>query len=385
MAKKIIHLFYTRNIASESRLLKFAYYTYLLNKNIKQYLIAFSFKKNNCDYIDFLNILPGDFTKLLPYSINYLIRSILHILKIKPNYICIHNPELLVLIPIIKTLSIFFKTKIIYEPHELEVCKNGIKDSRLMKTICFLLEMIFIPFCNLVVLVTTSIEKWYQHVYKTNKTFVLPNIPYRKYFERSNFYNKKNISNIRDSLKISEDKIIFLYQGLLCRSRGLLFLIDIFKQYENKNVVFALMGCGEDELLIKQIADKNPNIFFHDFVDPRKLIDFSSTADFGMSFVPQKLKPCLSYDYSLSNKFYEYLMSGLKVIVSSNFEEQSKLIIKHGLGLVCEGNEIKLMKLIDSIIEDKNSEKELSKDAVRWINNQDYENYCDNYVKEIGL
>jgi glycosyltransferase involved in cell wall biosynthesis len=76
------------------------------------------------------------------------------------------------------------------------------------------------------------------------------------------------------------------------------------------------------------------NIFFHKAVTPDVLLDFTSSADFGISTIEDS---CLSYRYCLPNKMFEYLMADLPVIVS-NLYEMKRLVENNNIGVVAKEN-----------------------------------------------
>ena len=94
------------------------------------------------------------------------------------------------------------------------------------------------------------------------------------------------------------------------------------------------MGYGELEEQIIKASNAENNIYFHKAVAPDILLDYTSSADFGISTIEDS---CLSYRYCLPNKMFEYLMADLPVIVS-NLYEMKRLVENNNIGVVAKEN-----------------------------------------------
>ena len=94
------------------------------------------------------------------------------------------------------------------------------------------------------------------------------------------------------------------------------------------------MGYGELEGLVKEYANKYENIYFHPAVSPDILLDYTSSADFGILFYENN---CLNHYYCSPNKMFEYLMAEIPVIVS-NLYEMRKIVKENKIGVVAKEN-----------------------------------------------
>ena len=94
------------------------------------------------------------------------------------------------------------------------------------------------------------------------------------------------------------------------------------------------MGYGPLENTIKEEAKNQKNIYFHQAVTAKVLLDYTSSADFGIIFYENN---CLNHYYCLPNKMFEYLMAGLPVIVS-NLYEIRKIVENNSIGVVATEN-----------------------------------------------
>ena len=77
---------------------------------------------------------------------------------------------------------------------------------------------------------------------------------------------------------------------------------------------------------------KSKNIHFHESVTSNSLQVYTSSADVGLCLIEDY---CLSYRYCLPNKFFEYAMAGLPILVS-DLPEMRKLVQKYNCGVICE-------------------------------------------------
>ncbi len=87
--------------------------------------------------------------------------------------------------------------------------------------------------------------------------------------------------------------------------------------------------------LEKQILDlstKQKNIYHVQSVPMNELLSYTSSASIGVCLT---IDNCLNHKYSLPNKFFEYAMAGLPMLVS-DLPEMRKLVEKYNCGVICE-------------------------------------------------
>jgi glycosyltransferase involved in cell wall biosynthesis len=193
-----------------------------------------------------------------------------------------------------------------------------------------------------VITVSDSIANEYARLYKIQKPHLVLNCPaYRE-------QKKKNI--VRDSFPIRDDQSIFLYQGSLGMGRGIEILLEAFSNLESDKNVLVFMGYGSLEKQIQERAEQYKTIFFYPAVSPDVLLNYTSSGDYGVSFIEDT---CLSYRYCLPNKMFEYLMAGLPVL-TSNLYEMKRIVEKEGIGLVAKDNTVEGFKqaVIESLQQD---------------------------------
>lgn len=283
------------------------------------------------------------FTRRLPRStpfqlikfIEFVARVLLIVFRKRGAVINIHALSLLPLGWLIKVL---LNGRLVYDAHELETETNGLVGFK--KWFARKIESHFITRCDLVIVVGECIADWYQREYAISRPLVVKNVP--KHFRRSN----GNL--LREKLGISRDKKILLYQGGLTVSRGVPLVLEAFKNRKNDDVVVVFMGYGELSDTVKQVANASNNIYYMPAVEPESLLNFTSSADFGIHLIQNT---CLNHYLCMPNKFFEYLMGGLPVIVS-DMKEMAEAVQGFELGLVLNDfSSDEINRAIDSILD----------------------------------
>jgi glycosyltransferase involved in cell wall biosynthesis len=213
---------------------------------------------------------------------------------------------------------IYKNVQIIYDAHELESERYGL--NKYSKFIIKNLERYMLPFVKNTVTVSDSIANFYSDTFGIDKPLVILNAPNYVDIEKSSYF--------RDYFQIPIENKIFLYQGGLSSGRGILEFFDLISSI--KNVSYIIMGYGPLSIKIKEIVKKNENLYFHDAVPYADMHKYTSSADFGVCI---ESNACLSWDFALPNKIFEYAMSGLPVIVS-NLKEISNFVKINNIGVV---------------------------------------------------
>ena len=229
-------------------------------------------------------------------------------------------------LPIGVIIKKFFNknVKIVYDAHEYETEINGI--SGIQKKLVKILERSLIKYADKVITVSDSIANEYVRLYNIEKPKLVLNTPPYKEIEKKDLF--------REKLGIGKNKTIFLYQGGLSSGRGIEILLETFKNINNKNAVIVFMGYGPLEEEVKKASEKYENIYFHPAVNPEILLNYTSSADFGILFYENN---CLNHYYCSPNKMFEYLMAEIPVIVS-NLYEMKRLVEEYKVGVVAKEN-----------------------------------------------
>jgi glycosyltransferase involved in cell wall biosynthesis len=239
--------------------------------------------------------------------------------------------------------KILKKTRLIYDAHELETEVDGARGIK--KRIGKWLETLYMPFVDELIVVSNLIGEWYKNRYKLRHVTVVCNVPHFYPFE-----GKSDL--IRELFSIAEEDLVFIYQGVLSRSRGVHLIKDAFLSVsENRHIVF--MGMGELAEEIKMIAEHRSNFHFIPAVPPSEIKKYTSSADVGIHLIQNT---CLNHYYCSPNKVFEYLMYGIPQIIS-DFPEMANTIEKGACGWVITPDKEHLMGIIQGLTRNEVKEK----------------------------
>ncbi len=234
-------------------------------------------------------------------------------------------------LPAMLLAKLFFRSKsyVIYDAHEFESQKLGL--NKISKFVIINLEKISSRFIDGFITVSGSILEIYNELFlKIPKTLIL-NCPIHEVLEDSNKFDI--------SLSLLKGSVKCLYQGAFIPYRGISELLDISNDLQFKHVNFIFMGYGgkssvgqklEEEIIERSIKLKN--VHFVPTVPREDLLSYTSSASFGVCLT---IDNCLNHRYSLPNKFFEYAMAGLPLLVS-NLSELRTLVEKYECGVICE-------------------------------------------------
>jgi glycosyltransferase involved in cell wall biosynthesis len=229
------------------------------------------------------------------------------------------------------------KCKLIYDPHELETERLGLYGFG--KKISKWIERKFIFSSDAIIVVSESILKWYTASYQLSNIFLIRNVPH--------FFQSKKSNVLREKFVIPNHQLIFIYQGLINEGRSIELYLRAFSKMDHHHLV--IMGYGPLEHLVIEYAGKFPNIHFQPAVKPSEVMDYTSSADIGLSLIENC---CLSYYYSLPNKFFEYIMAEIPLVVS-NFPDMADIVKLHDIGWPVDITEEHLVDTITSISEEQ--------------------------------
>jgi hypothetical protein len=257
-------------------------------------------------------------------------------LRKKPEVIYCHD---VILLPIALLVKFFNGAIIIYMPHELETEETG--SGKLTKFILKIIEKVGMKFIKHTTVVSPSILDWYQNKYKTDKVSLIRNIP--------DFDNQKQSINkkLRLKLGISNSDIVFIYQGLLEKSRGVLEIANTFSKLKDSKKHLVFMGHGPCTESIIHLQSKFNRIHYVPSVESNDIFDYTSDADIGLFFIDMEIS--MSYKYSLPNKYFEYVKSGIPILISDNLISIKEEIITNNTGWCINSSSESLQDFLDNI------------------------------------
>jgi glycosyltransferase involved in cell wall biosynthesis len=207
------------------------------------------------------------------------------------------------------------------------------------------MERLLIPYPDIIVTVSESIADWYRHEYNLGNVLVIKNIPPRPV--------KAVCSRIlRDHFQISDDDVLFIYQGALEEGRASELILECFRE-ANQGRHIAFMGMGSLQEKIQRYAAKYSHIHFHNAVGPEEVIYYTASADVGIHLIENT---CLNHYYCLPNKVFEYLFSGLPAIVS-DFPEMSRIVKEEQCGWAIPVEKQALLRVVNNVSREEIAEK----------------------------
>ena len=195
------------------------------------------------------------------------------------------------------------RLKLIYDCHELESHRNG--KGALMRFTIRTIEKLFIPWTELVITVSPSIQEFYKRKYNLSFVALVRNLPNEMRISHTN--------TLREKLGLKKSQMVFLYQGMLGKGRGIEVLLHAFESRKTNDAVIVFMGFGALKELIEDYTSRNENIFFIPAVSYAEIPMYTGSADVGVNSVEPT---CLSYKYSLPNKLFEYIQSEIPVLTN---------------------------------------------------------------------
>ncbi len=126
------------------------------------------------------------------------------------------------------------------------------------------------------------------------------------------------------------------------------------------------MGNGDLEKVVKEYENNFSNVHHHQAVKPEEITAYTKSADVGICLTENT---CLNHFYSLPNKLFEYILSGLPIIVS-DFPDMGKIVDDHKCGWKVLVAEKAVTKIINTITQDIIYEKRVNalraKDHFGW-------------------
>lgn len=185
------------------------------------------------------------------------------------------------------------------------------------------LEHRYLPRVDALFTVSPSIGAHLRARYAVPDPILIPNVPPRQ--------DPKPSDHLRESAGLDPDTPIVLHQGSIQADRGCEVLVRAARRLERGTVVFLGGGPLRDRLR-KQVSAEGSSdrVRFVDPVPPDRLLPVTAGATVGVSLLQAT---CRNHEYALPNKFFEYLMAGLPVVVS-DLPEMGGLVREYDVGRV---------------------------------------------------
>ena len=356
----ILHLTHT-DINSDSRILKEMNCIAKYNHNYKVSGIGVSLdeEEHKINHQKLLNIyainLKTRYWRKLPTIIRHSLslielttKMVSKALKLKPDVI--HCNDTLVL-PLGIIVKLFTGAKLIYDAHELESNRNGL--TKTLGKMTLFIEKLLWRFVDALIVVSPSIDKWYQDNVGEKYSEVILNAPVLEMD-----IAKSDQLYLRNYFHIPNESKIFLYIGILGKGRGIDLIVESFKNSDLKSSL-VFLGYGELSNELKKLSKEYPNIYVHDAVPHDKVVGVAQSADVGLCLIQNV---SLSDYYCLPNKLFEYTFAGIPIL-ASNFPDISQVVDKYRLGKVTALDTKSVSKVIKEF-EDMEELPKIDKDTL---------------------
>ncbi|MFN8323815.1 MAG: glycosyltransferase [Chitinophagales bacterium] len=272
------------------------------------------------------------------FYIEYNLRLLIYLLFCKTEAICAVDLDTIVPVFIAGWLK---RVKLIYDAHEYFTEVPEVIHRKRVQQVWQWVEKTFVPKFHLAYTVSPAIARLFSDKYHT-PFHVIMNVP---------VWKEKAIGENSHSNYI-------LYQGALNEGRGIEHLLKAMQQIDAR---LLLAGEGDLSQHLRELAIQlkvEDKVEFLGYVKPDELRTITARATIGINLLENR---GLSYYYSLSNKFFDYIHAQVPQICI-DFPEYRELNRKFGVALLakdCSVSEIKM--LVERLMTDKSLYADLQK------------------------
>ena len=169
------------------------------------------------------------------------------------------------------------------------------------------LESRYIKRCALVSVVNEPIAQWYVERYGIARPVTVSNLPRVKDAQ----------PNLRPSLGIREDEMLYIHTGHLARGRNIPLILEAFSR-SSHHVIF--LGDGHLRAAVEATARAHANVHWMRPVHPDLIVAHVREADVGLCLIESQMD--LSDFYSTPNKLMETLLADRPALCSPLVEAQ---------------------------------------------------------------
>lgn len=221
--------------------------------------------------------------------------------------------------------------KLVYDSHELATARNRMGLG--WRLWCEHFEKAGIPDADAVIMASPGYADVARERYGVDPTVVI-NVPPPQ--------EPTGERDLRAETGVDPDHTLLLYQGSIQENRGIEQVIDAVELLnqppltaDDDGVSLVVVGYGYHRpTLERMVRDRGLGdvVRFFGPVPNPELVDWSSSADVGMCNI---VGTSPSYRESLPNKFFEYVMAGIPVVVS-DFGSMGRICEEQGVGVTCD-------------------------------------------------
>ena len=260
------------------------------------------------------------------------------------------------------------KRKLVYDSHEVQSSRVGYGEFHKK------MEKYFIKKVDVMIMTTNTRSEYVKDLYKIEKPKVIHNYPF--YTGDESIKNKYDIHKLLD---IPECEPILLYQGGVQAGRGLEQLVDAIEFIKKGVVVF--IGDGKLKPALIEMVNKkkiNNKVRFMNKVPIDELKYYTADAYLGFQVLNNV---CFNHYSALSNKLFEYIMSGIPV-VACNFPEIKRIVTGEKVGICIDShNPREIAEATNKLIEDKKLYQTCKKNCLEAREKYNWNNEKHKFVK----
>jgi glycosyltransferase involved in cell wall biosynthesis len=240
----------------------------------------------------------------------------------RPRVVQAHDLEAL---PIGFLIARLARARLVYDSHELWEDVTSVREyPPLLLRLLLFLERFLARRADAVITVSEGIARRMARQMQIRQPAVVRNVPW------SRSRTTRTSQPLRDALKLDPSIPIILYQGKVGTDYGVDILIDAM-QHVVAPAVAVLLGNGQSVEDMQERAARQGlarRVLFHKAVPPELVLDFTADGTIGVSPIRDL---SLSYRYCLPNKLFEYVQSGLPVVIS-DLPEMTALVERYQVG-----------------------------------------------------
>ncbi|HPQ08202.1 MAG TPA: hypothetical protein PK995_03165 [Bacteroidia bacterium] len=200
--------------------------------------------------------------------------------------------------------------------------------------------------------------------YIDNDYVVIPCTLSKKFIR--NIPEKSVVLSLRQKMGFVEDDVIVVFSGSSAGWQSMVESDILFLELLNKSSKVKLLFLGNHDVEKFMCYKKFPDRVFQKSVSVDEVFDYLVIADYGWLVREQSITNKVASPV----KFAEYLVCGLKVIISENLGDYTDFCRKHNCGIIVSNSSIKddLNKIDES---EKNRIHQL---AIQYFTKEKYEN-----------